>query len=93
MKRKHWGWLLILVLLQGCGGSTGPTEKSARAKIAAELDKWLESKYDEATYYLPTLRPASENVHVSENTGQPEWYTPQKFIDAARTVLGEIDLE
>jgi len=41
-------------------------------KSKAELDKWLEEKYDEETYYLPSLKPASEFVHVSANTGQPE---------------------
>ena len=30
--------------------------------------------------------------HVSHNTGQPEWYTPAAIIEAARQVLGRIDL-
>lgn len=32
-------------------------------------------------------------VHVSNNSGKYEWYTPSKFIDAARGVMGSIDLD
>jgi ParB family chromosome partitioning protein len=32
-------------------------------------------------------------AHVSANTGIPEWYTPERIIEAAREVLGEIDLD
>jgi ParB family chromosome partitioning protein len=32
-------------------------------------------------------------VHVSNNTGKYEWYTPKKFIDAAKEVMGSIDLD
>lgn len=32
-------------------------------------------------------------VHVSNNSGKYEWYTPHKFIDAARKVMGSIDLD
>jgi ParB family chromosome partitioning protein len=32
-------------------------------------------------------------VHVGHNSGKYEWYTPKKFIDAARNVMGSIDLD
>jgi ParB family chromosome partitioning protein len=32
-------------------------------------------------------------VHVSNNSGKYEWYTPHKFIEAARNVMGSIDLD
>lgn len=33
------------------------------------------------------------HVHVAQNTGNNEWYTPPRFIDGARRVMGSIDTD
>jgi phage N-6-adenine-methyltransferase len=39
------------------------------------------------------LQRIAKNPHVSFNTGNNEWYTPVEYIEAARRVLGTIDLD
>ena len=42
---------------------------------------------------LAALSNQSAAAHVSHNTGCPEWYTPPEYLEAARNVLGVIDLD
>jgi ParB family chromosome partitioning protein len=36
---------------------------------------------------------SGHGAHVGNNSGEHEWYTPPEFVDAARAVLGAIDVD
>lgn len=66
------------------------------------IDRWRQKLSDderfEATYQTALARyikilELEAGAHVAQNSGENEWYTPAGFIEAARVVLGAIDLD
>jgi phage N-6-adenine-methyltransferase len=39
------------------------------------------------------IEKQNKTVHLTQNSGNNEWYTPTKFIESARLVMGSIDLD
>ena len=79
-----------------------PKQSSVFQQIAKIPDKKFEAFISEkkqdvenAVAELTTagaLRLA-KGAHVSNNSGENEWYTPVKYIESARVVMGKIDLD
>lgn len=55
-----------------------------------EVARKLQEKPDAR---LSKVVEETKKPHVSNNSGNNEWYTPSKFIEAARAVMGSIDTD
>lgn len=72
--------------------SESVTRGEVRLTEATELASTMrEQDPGNKDYTLEEAREAHN--HRAQGTGQSEWYTPTKYIDAARDVLGEIELD
>lgn len=71
-------------------------DKKIGASTAAEIAH-LPADTQKEIASLPTRKEIVEevkkHVHVAQNSGENEWYTPPQFIESARNVMGQIDLD
>lgn len=66
------------------------------------IDRWrrklndparFESTYEAAIARYGKILEFEQTAHVGQNTGDTEWYTPAEYVEAARLVLGVIELD
>ena len=65
------------------------------AKFEAAVGEWREDQAARASKVTSEILAKTPGAapHVTHNSGEIEWYTPAEYVEAARTVLGEIDLD
>lgn len=100
------GEVANLATSTGADGKEYPRQVEHKPVEPVRCDK---TEDDEPEYYTPQNIPDSKpeeadngkviepepehKPHVSNNSGNNEWYTPERYIELARDVLGEIDLD
>ena len=71
----------------------GEVSVSAAAKIAAYDEEEQKEIVDEIKHGAKPAEVISAHNHRAQGTGENEWYTPDEYLEAARRVLGGIDLD
>lgn len=67
-------------------------EPEQKEEIAHRIEH-IDKEPEETNTPKKIVQEVVKRPHVSYNSGNNEWYTPQPIIDAARETMGEIDLD
>lgn len=62
-------------------------------KMEPEQQKEVAERIEQGETPKEVVADVQKRPHVTFNSGNNEWYTPEKYIDLARQVLGVIDLD
>lgn len=52
-----------------------------------------EDRMPQFSVLVPDVSAVAPKPHVANNSGNNEWYTPAEYVEAARSVLGKIELD
>jgi DNA N-6-adenine-methyltransferase (Dam) len=69
------------------------TQSSKWQRLAALPEEKFEIRVEHAEARVEGMTTSAPNYFKAEYTGENEWFTPAKYIERARLVLGEIDLD
>ena len=69
------------------------TQSSKWQKLASLPYEKFETRVEHAKARVEGMTTSAPPYHKATFTGENEWFTPAEYIDAAREVLGEIDLD
>jgi ParB family chromosome partitioning protein len=62
-------------------------------KMEPEQQEEVAERIEQGEKPKEVVADVQKRPHVTFNSGNNEWYTPEKYIDLAREVLGAIDLD
>jgi hypothetical protein len=69
------------------------TQSSKWQKLAALPEDKFEIRVQHAKARVEAMTTSAPSYHKAVFMGENEWFTPSEYIEAAREVLGEIDLD